>query len=93
MRKDDALGAHRHVAGQAEPHSTGTTQGLVFDFSGRKSPDIQGLSLVLTARMIADRDDRPVWVRALPLKTWEVLHSLGLANLFRLFPSSGGNGN
>lgn len=70
-----------------------TSQGLVYDFSGRQSPDIRDLSLLLTARMMAERDDRPVWVKALPLKTWEVLHALGLANLFRLFPSGGDAGN
>lgn len=93
MRKDETPSEGAYLGRKAEPGSRGTSQGLVFDFSGGRSPDIQGLSLVLTARMLADRDDRPVWVRALPLKTWEVLHSLGLANLFRLFPSCGGRGN
>jgi hypothetical protein len=93
MRKNDMPDQGGSVGGRPKPAKDAAPQGLVFDFSGRQSPDIRDLSLLLTARMLADRDDRPVWVKALPFKTWEVLHTLGLANLFRLFPSSGDPGN
>ena len=92
MRQDETVGRSRR-AKEIENGRGDATQGLVYDFSGRQSPDIRDLSLLLTARMMAERDDRPVWVKALPLRTWEVLHALGLANLFRLFPSGGDPGN
>jgi len=92
MRQDETVGPSRRGSA-VENGRTDATQGLVYDFSGRQSPDIRDLSLLLTARMMAERDDRAVWVKALPFKTWEVLHALGLANLFRLFPSGGGAGN
>lgn len=63
--------------------------GLVFDYAGKQTPDLGGLTLLLTARMLADREDRKVWVRALPDHTWQVLHSLGLDHMFELFPNSG----
>ena len=59
---------------------------LVFDFSGLGHVDLGGLSLLLTARLIAQEDSRDVWVRGLPSSTWRVLHALGLQDYFRLFP-------
>lgn len=61
---------------------------LVFDFAGKKTPDLGGLTLLLTARMLADRNDRKVWVRALPDRTWQLLHAMGLDHMFELFPNS-----
>ena len=63
---------------------TGTD--LVFDFSGVGHVDLAGLSLLLTARQMAQQDSRDVWVRALPDDTWQVLYALGLQDYFRLFP-------
>ena len=90
MRYDEEPGDGRRVEGPTDAATE--VPGLVFDFSGR-SPDIRDLTLLLTARMLAERDDRPVWVKALPHRTWEVLQALGLAHLFRLFPSGGRAGN
>ena len=59
---------------------------LVFDFSGVGHVDLAGLSLLLTARQLAQEDSRDVWVRGLPDDTWRVLYQLGLQNYFRLFP-------
>jgi anti-anti-sigma regulatory factor len=64
--------------------ATGTD--LVFDFSGVGHVDLAGLSLLLTARQMAQEDSRDVWVRALPDDTWQVLYALGLQDYFRLFP-------
>lgn len=58
---------------------------VVFDFTGLHRPDLQDLSLILTARLQAPTGDR-VWVRALPYVTWNVLHALGLDHMFRIFP-------
>jgi len=66
---------------------------LVFDFSGKEVPDLGDLSLLLTARMLAEEEERQVWVRALPEPTWRLLQALGLDHLFQLFPAGGGSGN
>lgn len=67
--------------------------GVVFDFSGREMPDMRDLALLVTARMLAERQERPVWVRALPHRSWAVLEGLGLAHLFRFFPAAGSSGH
>lgn len=59
---------------------------LVFDFSGVGHVDLGGLSLVLTARQLAQESSRDVWVRGLPDDAWQVLYALGLQDYFRLFP-------
>jgi anti-anti-sigma regulatory factor len=59
---------------------------LVFDFSGVGHVDLAGLSMLLTARQLAQEDSRDVWVRALPDDAWRVLYALGLQDYFRLFP-------
>ncbi|HZD06456.1 MAG TPA: hypothetical protein VE173_16205 [Longimicrobiales bacterium] len=93
MRQD---GKPDHGGGLHEPRGSDVSsphQGLVFDFAGMQTPDIRDLTLLLTARMLAERDERPVWVRGLPHRSWEVLHAMGLAHLFRLFPSGGERAN
>jgi anti-anti-sigma regulatory factor len=77
MRQDD----HQMSRG---PASIPTD--LVFDFSGVGHVDLASLSLLLTARQLAQEDSRDVWVRGLPDDTWRVLYQLGLQNYFRLFP-------
>lgn len=67
----------------------GSPRGVVFDFGGRRFPDVRDLALLVTARMLAERDERPVWIRALPHQSWEVLQALGLDRLFHLFPAGG----
>ena len=67
--------------------------GVVFDFTGREVPAVRDLGLLVTARMLAEQDERPVWIRALPHRSWKVLEGMGLAHLFRLFPASAGPGN
>lgn len=68
-------------------------QGVVFDFSGHEMREGHDLSLLITARMLAERAERPVWVRALPHRSWQRLHAMGLDHLFRFFPSGGARGN
>ena len=68
-----------------EQRATGH-QELVFDFTGLQRPDLCDLSFILTAWLTAGRGDR-VWVRALPIHTWRVLHALGLDHLFQPFPA------
>jgi anti-anti-sigma regulatory factor len=67
--------------------TTPTRMDLVFDFSGVGHVDLAGLSMMLTARELAQADSRDVWVRALPDDAWRVLYALGLQDYFRLFPS------
>ena len=59
---------------------------LVFDYCGVAEMDLADLSLLLTARQLAQEDCRDVWVRGLPDDTWRVLYALGLQDYFRLFP-------
>jgi anti-anti-sigma regulatory factor len=63
-----------------------TRADLVFDFSGVEHVDLAGLSILLTARQLAQQDSRDVWVRGLPDDAWRVLYALGLQDHFRLFP-------
>ena len=63
-----------------------TSSDLVFDFSGVGHVDLAGLSMMLTARQLAQQDSRDVWVRGLPDDAWRVLYALGLQDYFRLFP-------
>ena len=78
MRQDD----HEQPDG-VDP----TRPDLVFDFSGVGHVDLAGLSMMLTARQLAQEDSRDVWVRALPDEAWQVLFALGLQDYFRMFPS------
>ncbi len=73
------------TAGGEEKETERHQQDVVFDFTGLHSPQLTDLSLVLTARMKASPDER-VWVRALPFHVWQVLRSLGLDHLFRVYP-------
>ena len=77
MRQDD----HTIPDGAAP-----TSSDLVFDFSGVGHVDLAGLSMMLTARQLAQQDSRDVWVRGLPDDAWRVLYALGLQDYFRLFP-------
>ena len=77
MRQDD----HERPVGHAQLRAD-----LVFDFSGVGHVDLAGLSMMLTARQLAQEDSRDVWVRGLPDDAWRVLYALGLQDYFRLFP-------
>lgn len=89
MRQDSKPGDGSSTSATVGPDVRTPGQGLVFDFAGMQTPDIRDLALLLTARMLAERDERAVWVRALPHRSWEILHAMGLAHLFRLFPAGG----
>jgi len=60
--------------------------GLIVDYGGTDGPDLGGVGLLLTARQLAAEEDRTVWVRALPERSWKTLRALGLARLFHVFP-------
>lgn len=62
---------------------------LVIDFTDSAPVDLGGLSLLLTAQRMAEQADRRVWLRALPDRTWQLLHALGLESCFELFPAGG----
>lgn len=62
---------------------------LVIDFTDSAPVDLGGLSLLLTAQQMAHEADRRVWLRALPVRTWQLLHALGLEGRFELFPTGG----
>lgn len=61
---------------------------LVFEFSGKRGLDLPDLALVLTARLQAGLRGR-VWVKEIPVETWNVLRSLGLDHLFMVIPGPG----
>ncbi len=74
--------------GSGEPVVDPATD-VVIDFTGRAPVDLGGLSLLLTAQQLAEEDHRRLWLRALPDRTWQILHALGLEGCFELFPSGG----
>ena len=61
---------------------------LVFEFSGKRGLDLKDLALVLTARLQAGPVGR-VWVKEIPVETWNVLRSLGLDHFFLVVPGPG----
>jgi hypothetical protein len=65
-----------------------TPSDIVFDFAGKRSPDLSAICLMLTARNLAADHDRKVWLHALPEPSWRLLHSLGLQRYFALLPAS-----
>jgi hypothetical protein len=92
--RDDGRSRPRVISGSVMPaeverekHREQETD-LVFDFSDLHPLELADLALVLTARLRAAPGDR-VWVRALPQGTWRVLRTLGLAHLFRFYPTPG----
>ncbi len=61
---------------------------LVFEFSGRRGLDMTSLALVLTARLQAGPLGR-VWVKEIPVETWNALRSMGLDHFFMVVPGPG----
>ena len=93
MRHDGRIPESAAPKGKARDGSDRGAPDLVFDFSGKEVPDLGDLSLLLTARLLAEEQERRVWVRALPEPTWRLLQALGLDHLFQLFPNGRGDGN
>lgn len=62
---------------------------VVIDFTDSAPVDLGTLTLLLTAQQMAQETDRRVWLRALPHRTWQLLHALGLEGCFELFPAGG----
>ena len=86
MRQDDHGLPDHEIPTSTDLVEMRTSTDLVFDFSGVGHVDLADLSLLLTARQMAQENSRDVWVRALPDDTWQVLYALGLQDYFRLFP-------
>lgn len=61
---------------------------LVFEFSLSRGLDITSLALVLTARLQAGPRGT-VWVKEIPVETWNALRSMGLDHLFMVVPGPG----
>jgi hypothetical protein len=61
---------------------------LVFEFSGRRGLDMRSLALVLTARLQAGPLGT-VWVKEIPVETWNALRSMGLDHFFMVVPGPG----
>ena len=59
---------------------------VVFDFEGAQVPDLMGLTMVLTARMVAEEQDVGVWLKDLPERSWALLRALDVDHLFDRFP-------
>lgn len=68
----------------------GATPGtdLVFEFSGKGGLHLEDLALVLTARLQAGPQGR-VWVKEIPVETWNALRSMGLDHFFMVVPGPG----
>ena len=61
---------------------------VVFEFSGRRGLNLADLALVLTARLQAGPTGR-VWVKEIPVETWNALRSMGLDHFFMVVPGPG----
>lgn len=73
---------------EAREAGHGAPAELVFEFSGMRGLGLSDLALVLTARLSAGPGGR-VWVKEIPLETWNLLRSLGLDHLFQVVPGPG----
>jgi len=63
-----------------------TIRDVVFDFDGKHIVDLMGLSMILTARQVAEDQSAVVWLKDVPPRTWALLRALGVDELFALFP-------
>ncbi len=61
---------------------------VVFDFTGLHRLGVTDLALIVTARLKVASPEG-VWVRELDDRTERILRGLGLAHLFRRYPSAG----
>lgn len=73
-----------------DPGAIGPQADVVFDFSDLRTPDLGGLSLLLTAQQMVSAENRQVWIKELPYQTWQILIAMGLNGLFLRFPQSYG---
>ncbi len=91
-RDERRRGAHLALLPRSEEpeEGRGATPGtdLVFEFSGKRGLDLRDLALVLTARLRTGPRGR-VWVKEIPVETWNVLRSLGLDHYFMVVPGTG----
>jgi hypothetical protein len=84
-----STGAERPVTALDATTAGRKPSDLIFAFSGGEKLDLHGLSLLLTARQMAEADDRSVWVSGLSQRSWMLLKALGLEGMFKAFPPSG----
>lgn len=61
---------------------------VVYDFSDLERMRIQDLTVLLTARQMAMEEDRTVWATGVQMRTWRILHAMGLGGYFKRFPTS-----
>lgn len=64
----------------------GAPRDLFFDFSRAASLDVASLGILFTARQVADRRHRKVWVAGLPAAFWSYVREMGLDEWFEEFP-------
>ena len=84
----DARSVGRHgvgARGVAGPHRSGPRD-WVFAFHDSDALDMQGISLLLTARGLAASEDRHVWLAGLPEEFWYFMEAMGLEGFFLPFP-------
>lgn len=67
------------------PHRSGPRD-WVFSFHDSDALDMQGISLLLTARGMAASEDRQVWLAGLPEEFWYFMEAMGLEGFFLPFP-------
>lgn len=79
----DLAGTAVHVTGPGPDASD-----VVFDFSDLEQMRVQDLTVLLTARQVAMEEDRTVWAAGVPVRTWRILHAMGLGGFFKPFPTS-----
>ena len=87
------LGHDARMVGRGEVEVRGVEEGRnsgprdwVFAFHDSDALDMQGISLLLTARGLAAQEDRRIWLAGLPGEFWHFMEALGLDGFFLPFP-------
>jgi hypothetical protein len=65
---------------------TPRTRDWVFSVEDSDSLDLQGISLLMTARELAQDEGRTVWLAGLPMEFWRFMNAMGLEGYFIPFP-------
>jgi hypothetical protein len=79
-------GRHDNEAKRSEGSRVSGPRDWVFAFHDGDALDLQGISLLLTARTLAESEDRQIWLAGLPREFWYFMEIMGLEGLFLPFP-------
>jgi hypothetical protein len=81
------------VTPRVAPVAAPAVSDVVFDFAGRQATDFRGLTMILTARQVAEKGRVTVWLKDVPDRTWALLRALGVDRLFERFPEPSAHPN